>query len=863
MVEVPKDFRTLRAEVFDIKDSARPGNSPKLSKLQSEPAEQPPLREGPDKSSIRREQQSRILSAEVTRDTATKSHSASNRTPAESQDPQFELKYVIAREREAIVLRRKELFTTKDPSSEDGEAPRIKLPKCPQLDPGKLEEDCVGLAFSGGGIRSAAFSTGVVQALAVAGVLRRMDYMSTVSGGGYTGAAVTSTMVQSEGNFVFASVPSPGSKMPEEIADTPQLGHIRDYSNYLVPHGNWDIVRSLAVVVRGLAANVLLILPFILLLAAVTIFCAPTKDRLTVPNFFGLSIAPFAPQTAFGAGILGLCGMGLLYVGWALWRSRQSLSDTAENETWPGVILLIALAILVLNFEPYALSRIFETADGSRINYASWTSALLAPLIAIVTVFKDKIVPFLERDQSSSTWTDITKVLGAKLLIWAAAAALPLVLWAFYMTLCYWGVVDGCEIARRPGWLTYLSSFFGKPNGYDAAAVYLIISIVLFLFASRLTPNANSLHQLYRDRLGQAFLCIDVSSAPPPPDGTCKGYGDTGKISNLDPTFAPYHLINSAVNLEGSRYLNQRGRNADFFLFSPLFVGSAATGYMPTLAYEKVCPKLDLASAIAISGAAISSNMGAQSIRPLAPTLALLNARLGYWIENPRYLLTADGKTTNTKPSNAFDCLYLFREMFGRLSEKSKKIYLTDGGHIENLGVYELLRRRCKLIIVVDAEADPDMTFGALIAVQRYARIDLGVRITLPWEAIQKMSLSQMGDNFGKNPAAAGPHVVLGTIDYGSYEEGLILYVKSSLSGDETDYVRDYARRSPTFPHETTGDQFFSEEQFEVYRALGFHIMQRALSGEDTICCEGSSARARITTSSLPLVVQLRTLIQL
>src|SRR5262249_4293968 len=156
-------------------------------------------------------------------------------------------------------------------------------------------------------------------------------------------------------------------------------------------------------------------------------------------------------------------------------------------------------------------------------------------------------------------------------------------------------------------------------------------------------------------------------------------------------------------------------------------------------------------------------------------------------------------------------------EISGRLYENSDAVYLTDGGHIENLGIYELLRRRCKLIIAVDAEADATMHLPSLVTLQRYARIDLGIRITLPWDGIQKQTLAWMKDNAGKTPpdkpapdAKEGPHVAIGTIDYGGGETGYLVYIKSSLTGDENDYIRDYARRYDRFPHETTGDQFFS-----------------------------------------------------
>jgi hypothetical protein len=178
--------------------------------------------------------------------------------------------------------------------------------------------------------------------------------------------------------------------------------------------------------------------------------------------------------------------------------------------------------------------------------------------------------------------------------------------------------------------------------------------------------------------------------------------------------------------------------------------------------------------------------------------------------------------------------------MFGLLNERRWFVYLTDGGHIENLGIYELLRRRCCLIIAVDAEADPNMTFNSLVTLQRYARIDMGVRIELPWQEIRAATLTTgaaiaSSGGPGVLTTRAGPHCAIGKIYYSSGEEGRLLYVKSSLSGDESDYVVDYKRRYPQFPHETTGDQFFSEEQFEVYRALGFHAMHGVFSGRDDI----------------------------
>jgi hypothetical protein len=131
---------------------------------------------------------------------------------------------------------------------------------------------------------------------------------------------------------------------------------------------------------------------------------------------------------------------------------------------------------------------------------------------------------------------------------------------------------------------------------------------------------------------------------------------------------------------------------------------------------------------MAISAAAASSNIGAKTIRPLTPTLALLNVRVGFWLRNPRFVKASRLRAT----LQDFFSLYFLYELVANLRETSWNVYVTDGGHLENLGAYELLKRRCRVIVAVDAEADPEMTFGSLVTLERFARIDLGIRIDLP-----------------------------------------------------------------------------------------------------------------------------------
>jgi hypothetical protein len=282
----------------------------------------------------------------------------------------------------------------------------------------------------------------------------------------------------------------------------------------------------------------------------------------------------------------------------------------------------------------------------------------------------------------------------------------------------------------------------------------------------------------------------------------------------------------------------------DFFIFSQKFVGSKSTDYVATEDIEDVAIGLDLATAMAASGAAVSSNMGAQSIKPLTATLALLNIRLGYWLRNPLRVTKAGARraaggrhfvTDFFRVRNVFANYYFLGEVFGQLSERRKSVYLTDGGHIENLGIYELLRRRCRVIIAVDAEADPQMAFGSFNALERYALIDLGVRIDLPWQQITDESLAtgEAIDSKSDAPKDNGPHCAIGEISYPCGRKGILVYIKASLTGDENDYIFNYKTRYGAFPHETTLDQWFTEEQFEAYRALGFHAAYRLFDRSD------------------------------
>jgi hypothetical protein len=212
--------------------------------------------------------------------------------------------------------------------------------------------------------------------------------------------------------------------------------------------------------------------------------------------------------------------------------------------------------------------------------------------------------------------------------------------------------------------------------------------------------------------------------------------------------------------------------------------------------------------------------MGFHTSPPLAFLMTLFDVRLGWWLPNPRY--DNDQLSGNrTEGGPQWSLLYLLKELLASTTDESKYVYLSDGGHFENLAVYELVRRRCKYIIASDADADAGMTFGDLGNAIRKCRSDFGVEITIDPTPIQLP--------FG---GFARAHGVVGEVRYPNTatEEGFvgeILYIKPTLSVDTPRDVLAYRAGHTEFPDQSTADQWFDESQFESYRRLGLYTMQK------------------------------------
>lgn len=260
---------------------------------------------------------------------------------------------------------------------------------------------------------------------------------------------------------------------------------------------------------------------------------------------------------------------------------------------------------------------------------------------------------------------------------------------------------------------------------------------------------------------------------------------------------SPYPLFNVAVNLPGSKNPSLLFRRTDFGLITKDYWGSNLLGLHP----RENSSHLSLSDAMAISGAAVAPYMG--TYRLIAgQLLALLNFRVSKWVPNP------DPK----KSGWMWPPLISLQEILGSFHENSRWVNLSDGGHAENLGIYQLLKRRCKYIVAIDAEADPQREFSSLLLLNQYAKIDLNTEI--------KCNL----DDLRLDGKYSRSHHALWEIKYPGEHKGYLLYIKSSMTGDESEFIRDYQRRHPEFPQQSTAEQLFTEDQFEAYRALGEHV---------------------------------------
>lgn len=676
---------------------------------------------------------------------------------------------------------------------------------------GRIEgRQLTGLALSGGGIRSAVFCLGVLQALAKHNVLKNFDYLSTVSGGGYIGSSLTwftrSAMPFGvERDNVPYGIDDPTQPPPKAPCGKPLLPHLRRHGSYLDPGGPLSLLAGIAVVLRGLVLNL-----FVIWLPLVT---AAFVGLRIAYRWLAYSTARdgrvwLGPLTFAAIAAVVFAAIAILYSLYSGWRAKNhkdmpyKLRQEFERVT-PYVLEALAL-FLVLGSLPYVRDLVLRN------------------------VVAQGVVGF------------IMTAGGAALGLWSrfvpkgdSASKTP----------AWVGPVGAALVTYGIGLLGYVLSGILFAHGKIAPGpeplVAIILTVVIATFVGYLVDlNETTLHRFYRDRLMEAFMPdIDANGVP---TGRRASKADAGRLRdmcNRDNPRAPYHLICAHLVLTriDRRGVNQkwldrwRIRGGDSFLFSPRYCGATAVGWYET-ATNKTFSELSLPTVMAASGAAVnpdaaSSGVGPQRNMLFAILMALLNIRLGIWLPNPMKY----GNRAHAPAPNHFNAG--LAGVLDWTSRNSRFLEITDGGNFENLGVYELLRRGVQTIVVCDATADPQSAFEDLQNLLSRAEADFGVSITFRPPPLGPLMPALEDARFPLGVAFAKQPFVVGSIRYPDGSScGKLYYIKPAIFAGLRLHVLGFKGAFPLFPDDSTLDQFFDEARFEAYRELGFVCVDKMLA---------------------------------
>ncbi len=522
----------------------------------------------------------------------------------------------------------------------------------------------------------------------------------------------------------------------------------------------------------------------------------------------------------------------LFLLATTLFVGLSSYYTTDADREWLarcGGWVLIAIAVRL------AFSAIVLFGPVAVLEFAVWVSSL-GGISGLITLYLGQRLKTRGRQQVKQ---DKSASILDKLLVVAApifAVCILVVLSLGTTVLIGWLAPMGGELSSDPEWP--LRIVYASP-GWVVFAVLASLALLGGLMGWFVDINRFSLHAAYRDRLIRAYLGASRGSERRPDPFTGFDERDNIQMHELRGN-RPFHVVNMALNLVAGKDLAWQDRKAETFTASPLHAGSFRLGYRDAALYGRHRNSdvaISLGTCVAISGAAASPNMGFHSSRVVTFLLALFNVRLGWWLGNPGPF----GDRTYDTPGPRFAPRPLFSETFGLTDSEHPYVYLSDGGHFENLALYEMILRRCHFIVVSDGGQDPDFTFEDLGNALSKVRVDLGVPIRFekilmrrarPQEKESYNATTRSGDS--TQPYCAIARICYSCVDGltdGTVEDGLLLYVKPSLNGTEPADVFHYAKLHPLFPHEPTSDQLYTESQFESYRELGSHVMGAILDG--------------------------------
>lgn len=822
--------------------------------------------------------------------------------------------------------------------------------------------DLTGIALSGGGIRSASFCLGVLQALSYAGWLKRLDYLSMVSGGGYIGGSLAWLLHKKwkdengheipygldRKNFPYGSYPMVGmadegwkasAKGAEGVAAGDwnvykgrMLRHLRQHARYLTPGNGINFLSLLAVALRNSLFSIFVYggLLVVLFTFAGPYLFGPAMDWQLYESFNGYIDWPGAGvNTAYGLAAM----LTILFAALAVFYAISTWVSTGYVlrywfERWSGRLLLALGIIIVLGSLPLIYDWINEAgrstptqtssfkisgeaSDSGELSFsgkidqakpeaesaqAEWRisalrnnlAATLGGLSTLISLITTALAFFQNGKSKKKLPTGLLVTVGSFALIFG------LLLLAYHFA----------ALMRVPPDIVVSEALWGRHYPLVDSRMHsdgLVIGIAVLLIVFLFLPNLNylSIHRYYRDRLMETFT-PDLPDALDP-NGQVPG---GPKSANRAPLYkmvddnsasadaGPYPIINSNIVLVSSQIPKFRGRGGDNFILTPKFCGSNATGWCATK--DSPYKGMTLPTAMAISGAAINSNTGGGgeglTRNPwLSFLMGFFNIRLGYWAENPtpakqrigriakslarplklipekdqehlahwvleilwhslfcllrwplnqlvvllHWLLNLRLRYRRNVP-NAFypglSELYLRKN----LDENSRMVQLSDGGHFENLGLYELIRRRLKLIIVCDGAADAAFGFDDLANAMGKVRADFGALIEIDCDDAELLTpMVEGASDLEKRMAYAKKGYLIANIIYNDKERGTLLYVTTSFFKELFADLYAYRKAHQEFPDQPTGDQFFDEKQFEAYRELGYQTAYRMMCDKE------------------------------
>lgn len=797
--------------------------------------------------------------------------------------------------------------------------------------PVTLPADAVGLALSGGGIRSATFCLGVLQALAASQKLRKVDFLSTVSGGGYIGAFLGRLYTR-----ITDEVIDKAGRVEEILSNTgaPEIWWLRRQANYINGAGRTDLETNVAVLVRNFFAVHFCLATLILTMFAALRWLAPD----TWPGAsLAWALGPLAVSSWWPVPLLVLL-LGVIPLGVAYWLSPEPHSNRAYPVfsllAWATLLAGSVAAVGIPALLPWGVAGIIVLLVGwlwqevARWRIAQESNDDAAQGIAVGTTSRSR----LTRGMGVAIFAFVVTAAWLVLDSLAARAALqPMIPEMGWTMLAATAVLP--FVRKRAIGMTREPAP-DQPNlkrkfGVSLAA-FTFAGVLLFLFdlvahlAFRNSPNVGAwllLTALFVSIvLGRAFSFLNRSSLQPSyteklvrsylgasNDKRVHSSGNESPVPVQVPDAdddvwhhdyhperhgGPLHLINLCVN-ETVDQLSGRQVREDKGL--PMCVGPGGIsvgrrfhatwearhdGLAANQAIVRAAPvapdpnafhvlastdeptatieQLRLGQWMAISGASFSTGTGRTTKLSFALLSALLNIRLGYWWNSG----IAPGKRPGRYPPSLWRRIKslpatIFRMQGTLLNEcrayfpgpAERHWYLSDGGHFDNTGLYELIRRRLPFIIAIDSVQDQRYELGDMAILTRQVRLDFGAELiwldptvsrndgSSGWASLEDATPSAVIPPWIReffNPDAIGALTdlkrngqycaALARVDYGDIKAGSwLLLLRASLLAEIPHDIRNYATTHSWFPNDETADQFFDDDQWESYRRLGEH----------------------------------------